>query len=191
MLSLPSSCTLNGLLKGIPFQLGIKKHIFTSLQKTVEKMKDSKQKICLHMFDEMVIESTNSYQRSIDEIIELENYETEKHPILADHVNVFLVKGIYRFIQQWKQSEFSFSSRPAKAIQLKVSTKNLFKECFSIALEVIASVCDQGQTNNSANNMLLNDSREYLLNEMSNNNMFGFMIANHEIVPLFDVGTSL
>ncbi|XP_074033220.1 transposable element P transposase [Leptinotarsa decemlineata] len=148
-------------------------------------MKDAREKVCLLMFDEMSIDTNLFYQRQDDEIMGFQDYGTERHPVLANHANVFMLKGVYK---QWKQPVvFTFSNGPIEVLQLKKLIKDIIKECFIIGLNVIATVCDQGTTNASAINMLLQETKEVFLRSNTENLYFGFLVDNHEVVPLYDV----
>lgn len=89
---LPSYKTLTHLLQKIPFKAGLNEHILTSLQRTVFKMKNTQEKVCVLMFDEMLIDSSIHYQQGVDNIVGFEDYGDEKHEVLADHANVFLLR---------------------------------------------------------------------------------------------------
>lgn len=70
---------------------------------------------------------------------------------------------------------------------LKQLVRNVIHCCQEIGLTVVATVCDQGSTNQTAINMLLRETREHLLQSEHDNPYFGFIENNQEIIPLFDV----
>ncbi|KAJ8915290.1 hypothetical protein NQ315_014798, partial [Exocentrus adspersus] len=76
-------------------------------------------------------------------------------PEIVDHTNVFMVQGIY---SRWKQPE--------------------------IGLNVIATVCDQGGSNQAAINSLLKDTDEIFKRKGKENKLFGFLVNDQEIVAL-------
>lgn len=183
--SLPSVRTLNLLLQRIPMEPGINKHIFMSLQTQVQKMKNPLEKTCIVLFDEMELESSLKYNRKKDTLIGFQDDGVTKQPLFADHANVFMVKGVYR---KWKQPVvYSFSNGPIKSTSLKNLILEVIKECFSIGLNVVATICDQGSTNQAAIKMLLKDTSEFYARKNEENPYFGFQVDNKEVVPLFDV----
>lgn len=52
---------------------------------------------------------------------------------------------------------------------------------------VVATVCDQGSTNQSAIKTLLKETNEQFTRTNQENPYFGFVEGNQEIIPLFDV----
>ncbi|KAH1021784.1 hypothetical protein HUJ04_011269 [Dendroctonus ponderosae] len=159
--ALPSTRTLRVLLQNIPFRAGINKAIFDSLEKAVAKMKTRQERMCILLFDEMAIQANLAYKRYNDKIIGLEDYGDEKRAVLSDHANVFMLRGIYR---QWKQPiAFTFSKGPVRPINLKKMITNLIEHCQSIGLIVIATVCDQGSTNQTAIKILLDETKAHFL----------------------------
>ncbi|ENN74456.1 hypothetical protein YQE_08948, partial [Dendroctonus ponderosae] len=183
--ALPSTRTLRVLLQNIPFRAGINKAIFDSLEKAVAKMKTRQERMCILLFDEMAIQANLAYKRYNDKIIGLEDYGDEKRAVLSDHANVFMLRGIYR---QWKQPiAFTFSKGPVRPINLKKMITNLIEHCQSIGLIVIATVCDQGSTNQTAIKILLDETKAHFLRNNLQRKYDGFFINKQEIVPLFDV----
>ncbi|KAH1028491.1 hypothetical protein HUJ05_001845 [Dendroctonus ponderosae] len=183
--ALPSTRTLRVLLQNIPFRAGINKAIFDSLEKAVAKMKTRQERMCILFFDEMAIQANLAYKRYNDKIIGLEDYGDEKRAVLSDHANVFMLRGIYR---QWKQPiAFTFSKGPVRPINLKKMITNLIEHCQSIGLIVIATVCDQGSTNQTAIKILLDETKAHFLRNNLQRKYDGFFINKQEIVPLFDV----
>lgn len=185
LFALPSTRTLTNLLNKIPLRPGINEQLFTSLQKTVSKMKRQQDKVCILMFDELSIETSINYDKKNDFIVGVEDFGSERCAALADHANVFMLKGLFR---QWKQPiVFTFSSGPIKSIKLKEIITLVIKECHRVGLEVVATVCDQGAANQAAINSLLEKTKVELQRNNLENRYFGFLVDGREIVPLYDV----
>lgn len=182
--TLPTKQTLVNLLNRIPLKPGINKHMFNSLEESVQKMKHL-DKYAILTFDEMAIESTLYYNSKEDEIIEVEDMgDGESKPELADHVNVFMLKGVFR---QWKQPIcYSFSGGATKSIQIKSLIQKVIRATHKIGITVIATVCDQGGPNQAAINALLKETTEYLLKNQRPDKYVGFLVDDFEVVPLFD-----
>ncbi|KAB0804407.1 hypothetical protein PPYR_01377 [Photinus pyralis] len=182
--SLPSKHTLLNMLNKVPFRPGVNKQIFASLKDVVQKLSINERK-CALVFDEMSISPSLSYNIRADCYDGVEDFGKERFPHLADHANVFMVKGVYR---QWKQAlSFTFSNGPVKSLQLKKMIVEIIKECHNIGFEVVATICDQGSANSSAVNLLIKETNEHLLKNGIENKYIGFLVDNKEIVPLYDV----
>lgn len=71
---------------------------------------------------------------------------------LADHVLVFMVKGITK---SWKQPiVYTFCSSSTKTMDLVRLLKVIISQCQQSGLKILATVCDQGATNCAAINYL-------------------------------------
>ncbi|XP_045473667.1 uncharacterized protein LOC123680055 [Harmonia axyridis] len=179
MFALPTGATLRRLLLKLEFKPGVNAHIMEHLKKVVYKM-NAKEKVCALIFDEMSVQTFISYSPYKDEIVGLEDYGDEKKALIADHANVFLIKGLYKSYKQ--PLAFTFSRGAINSYQLKGLISILIKECQNIGLDVVATICDQGTTNVKAVQLLLEEGRQ----EHVDHNHFGFFVNNKEIVPLFD-----
>lgn len=116
ILALPSKRTLANLLSKLPLSAGVNTKIFNALKENVAKMKPL-DRHCALIFDEMSISVNLQYNSKEDCIDGIENYGDQRKPALADHVNVFMLKGIFR---GWKQPiAFTFSNGPVKSYILK------------------------------------------------------------------------
>lgn len=184
--SLPSRRTLTNLLNQIPYQPGINKNIFGSIRQAVQNLKSKNDKLCVVVFDELAIKPLLTYNRRLNIIEGLEDYGNGKRkPHIADHANVFMIKGINR---QWKQAvSFTFSNGPIKSGQLKSLLIEVIKQCQEAGLEVIGTVCDQGSANQAVINSLLRDTAQECLRKGVENKYSGFCINEQEVIPLFDV----
>lgn len=82
----------------------------------------------------------------------------EPKNIYADHVLVFMVRGI---IKKFKLPiAFSFRASTTKTFDLKKQIKNVLIELQNCGLNVVTTVCDQGATNMASINSLLKDTKE-------------------------------
>lgn len=135
------------------------------------------------MFDEMSLSCHVHYNRKEDYIQGVADMGAL--PGIADHVNVFMIQGVYA---KWKQPLcFTFSDGPEKSINLKNMMKRVIEKCQQIGLNVVATVCDQGGANQAAINSLLKDTQEYFTRQGQEKKIFGFLVNNKEITPLYDV----
>ena len=163
--SLPSKNTLSTLLNKIPFRAGINKNMFNTLKISVDKMKKI-DRFAILIFDEMAIDSTIHYSTKEDEFIGLHDLGNgNRKPQLADHVNVCMIKGIFR---HWKQPlSYTLSCGPTKSIDIKKLITDIIRECAAIGLTILATVCDQGGPNQAAINYLLEETKSELTRRRS------------------------
>jgi hypothetical protein len=124
----------------------------------VFKLKHPNDKLCVVEFDELALSPLLSYNRSIDCVDGLEDLGSRRTPHIAGYINVFMIKAIFR---QWKQPfSFTFSSGPAKSVDIKNMITEVITSCQNIGLKVVASICDQGSFNQAAINALLKQTSE-------------------------------
>lgn len=94
-----------------------------------------------------------------------------RKPELADHVNVWLIKGVSR---QWKQPLcYTFSNGPTKSRSIKTMLTRIIQKCHEVGLTIVATVCDQGSPNQAAINLLLEETRNECLRQNTENIYFG------------------
>lgn len=103
--ALPSKGSLTKLLNRLPFRAGINQNVFDTLKRSVSKMKPLS-KYCSLIFDEIALQSNLQYNLKEDCIDGLEDFGDIQNPVLADHANVFMIKGIFC---SWKQPIAFFS----------------------------------------------------------------------------------
>lgn len=181
---LPSRRTLTNLVNKIPFRPGVQKRTFETLRSSVEEMK-SFEKYCVVIFDEVSISCNLNYNIKEDCIDGIEDFGTTRNRGIADHANVFFIKGIFK---SWKQPVcFTFSNGPTKSHQLKSLIKDVVIQCQEIGLKVVATVCDQGGPNRAAIHLLQKETNEFCIKKNIDNRYYGYLINNHEIVQIYDI----
>ncbi|KAF7286869.1 hypothetical protein GWI33_003440 [Rhynchophorus ferrugineus] len=170
----PSKSTCLALLRQIPMRAGLNEQIFLSLKSAVQNMSISGRS-CIVMFDEMSLAPNLQYNIKEDCIDGLENTGSYKRAAIADYVNVFMVKGLFR---KWKQPvSFTYSKGPIKSTLLKHLIVKVIGKCQEIGLKVLCTVCDQGSANQAAINSLLSQSRS----------CSEFQVNGEKIIPLYDI----
>lgn len=180
---LPSKKTLLNVLKAVKLVPGINKIIFEKLKDTVSKM-NSEDRVCSLIFDEMSVTPHIYYDKSRDEIIGFENLGTYKTHKFADHVTVFMIKGLRK---NFKQPVAYYFSQNMKSVDLKNIVINVIKNIQSTGLQVLVTVCDQSGINTATiNSLILDAKRQYLRKEESFKNNI-FIVGAMEIIPLYDV----
>lgn len=181
---LPAPQTLTKLLQKCFIQPGINKNIFSQLQKRCENM-TKEEKICVILFDEISIKPNLTYNERRDKVVGFVTNGQETVPEIADHAQVFMVRGV---LKNYKQPlSYSFSKGATKGAELSKQLKELISEVQKAGLIVVATVCDQGTNNRNAIKLLLEETRGVLLRRgetPKGNNII--IINNAEIVPLYD-----
>ncbi|XP_071580351.1 uncharacterized protein [Temnothorax nylanderi] len=183
---LPSRELLRKFLLKVPITPGICDSIFEEIKHRVEAFDDEKYKYCILIFDEMKLDVSLNFNSAADLI---EGYVDNGHNRkmeLADHVLVWMLKGIYGTCP-WKQPvAFSFCKGTTPWEDIVHSFKNIVTRAQNVGLTIVASVCDQGSTNSKAIENLILDSKRHALisNETLTDNVI--IINNQRIVPLYD-----
>ncbi|KAL5241326.1 hypothetical protein ACI65C_008736 [Semiaphis heraclei] len=97
--ALPCETTLNNLLEKIPFIPGINSHIEENMKHQVKQLKPM-DRTCIILFDEMALEPGLKYDKKNDLMLGFENFGKTVTNKFADHVLVFMIKGVSK---KWKQ----------------------------------------------------------------------------------------
>lgn len=181
--ALPSRRTLMAILNAIPFNSGINDRIMKSLKATVDSM-DEANKYCCLLFDEMSLEASLSFNKSKDCISGFEDCGDGRKKKFADHVSVFMARGIRR---KWKQPIcFYFSEHGMNAAQIAKQLKLVISSLQSIGLHVVATICDQAASNTAAMNILQSETQMKAMSAGAENRCFGFDANGEEIFILYD-----
>lgn len=172
------------LLNRIPIAAGLNEVIFDNLKANVKNLKE-RDRHCVLMFDEMSLQAHLHFNRSADEIEGFVDMGTNhKTNIIADHGLVFMVKGITR---KWKQAlGYVFTSGSVNTIDLVRLLKDVIKKCHAAGLNIIATVCDQGASNQAAINYLINDSLMKQSRSGQENDVRFFKVNGRKVIPLYD-----
>ncbi|XP_036139614.1 uncharacterized protein LOC118648110 isoform X2 [Monomorium pharaonis] len=179
---LPSATTLKCLLRTISLQPGINKFIFEHLQQHVAEMNE-RDKLCILMWDEMSLEANLQYDQLDDKIIGFEDWGHRRTSLIADHVLVFMARGV---LKGWKIPLcYNFCKSQTKSAQLLRCIKEIIKKLTQAGLTIITTVCDQGGPNMTCINKLLEESRRKCIQtgqeDRGNVELFG-----QNIVPIYD-----
>ena len=124
LLCLPSVSTLQQVLSAVSIEPGINDTIFHALEKKIENF-EHRDKLCTLIFDEMAIQPHLDYNKHQDYVVGLEDDGSQRTEKIADHVMVFMLRGIFK---RWKQPvAFSFCKYSmCQQIKLSVFTKILY-----------------------------------------------------------------
>lgn len=182
--AVPSRRTLTNLLGKLPFTTGINKVIMDSISMKTKLMKEH-DKFCSIIFDEMNLDTILQFNRKNDIVDGFQdNGAQDRKPVIADKVMVFMARGICK---KWKQPlAYYFNEGAMKSDVLVKSIKDVVQSCQVAGLKVKTLVCDQGTANVTAFNKLYAETREYFLARGEVNKLFGILISNQEVIPIYD-----
>ncbi|KAI4463136.1 thap domain-containing protein 9 [Holotrichia oblita] len=164
---LPSKSTLTRLLQSIPVKPGLNTAILNVLNKKARYFKNPLEKYCILIFDEMSISPHLDFDQKEESIVGFESNGCQTSRLIANHVQVFMLQGIYR---KWKQPVYyNFIKGASKSALIAKTIKEIIRAVENIGLQIIATVCDQATNNVAAINSLI-DSTNYghLYNNMQN-----------------------
>ena len=149
---LPSTRMLRNNMAKIKLKPGFHLAVLAVLQERFRGASEA-DKMCVISFDEMTVRPNLTYLRGDDL---LEGYEDlgslGRSSAVATHALVFMVRGV---TGRWKQSVGYFlSNGPVKAVNLKSLLLDCITKLKEAGMQVVASVCDMGATNQQTYRML-------------------------------------
>ncbi|XP_041982493.1 uncharacterized protein LOC121735658 [Aricia agestis] len=180
MLPLPSTRSLQRLLKEIPMEPGIHSKIIQILKEKSVEMEDD-EKYCV-LFDEIALKKRLIYNESLDKVegfVDLGTGESMgRNNKIAGHALVFMIQGLK---QKFKQPvAHYFVEGTIESEKLAVLIKNIVRAIQEAGFNVLSTVCDQGPTNIGAINLL----RKF--NGLSTEANY-FLIDEQKVFIIFDI----
>ncbi|XP_024874994.1 uncharacterized protein LOC112456393 isoform X2 [Temnothorax curvispinosus] len=180
--NMPSSKTLKRLLQKVVLKPGLCKIIIRYLHEKAKKM-HNKDKYCILMWDEIALTPHIQYDSKNDLITGFEDWGMRRTNKFADHVLVFMLRGLY---SGWKMPiSFGYCDSQTKTPQLLRCIKQIITAVNKTELEIVATVCDQGSSNVAAINTLLKDTARKLWKQGTEHRR-AFEVDGKEIIPFFD-----
>ncbi|KAI4455168.1 transposase protein [Holotrichia oblita] len=132
----------------------------------------------------MSLQPSVRWNKHTDMIEGFEDTGTTRTSRIADHVLVFMIRGLFG---KWKQPvAYSYCEAATKTPALVMQIKNVIREIHKTDLKVVACVCDQGSTNVAAINSLIADTRATYLRKKQDLCDRIFEIDGKTIIPIFD-----
>ncbi|XP_052740311.1 uncharacterized protein LOC128198019 isoform X2 [Bicyclus anynana] len=177
--TLPSPRTLKSLLTQLKLEEGLNKTVFLKIKETVKELSPEDRLVTL-MFDEMAIMPHIEYNVSKDK---LQGFAFNSKTF-ADHVLVFMVKGIKK---KFKQPVAYYFTSCLNKYKLEELIKKVIKYVQGTGLNIIATVCDQNTINVGAINALINNTKEKYIRENKEWRDDFIQIGNNKIFPLYDI----
>lgn len=147
--------TLKRMLQKISLKPGVNNIITKYLSDKANVMQE-KEKYCVLLWDEMALTPHVQYDAVHDVIIGFEDWGKKRTNKFADHVLVFMLRGLN---SGWKMLiSYNYCESQTKTPQLVRCIKDIVKTINDSGLKLIATVCDQGTSNVAAINSLLQDT---------------------------------
>jgi hypothetical protein len=142
-------------------------------------------KICILMFDEVALSPGLQHNSRTDSIEGFVDYGVSNRRLaFADHALTFMLKGIHK---KWKQTVcFTFCEGTTSTDQLTSILKEVVRRVRKCGLQIVATISDQGATNQAAINRLIVETNKYFAEQGRENSIQGYLIDGIEIVHLFD-----
>lgn len=179
--TLPSTKAMKRLLSQIRLTPGINKIIFEKIKNTMDT-KDIPDRLCSLIFDEMSINPQIFYAAHKDQI---EGFTCSNlKNVFADHVLVFMIKGVKN---NFKQPIAYYFTNSLTKLELKTILTTVLTHCFKHKLIVLNTVCDQSPVNVGAITEMVNESKKIYLRLDKEWRREVILVNGHSIVPLYDV----
>jgi len=160
--NLPSIETLQSILQTINIHPGPNNFINKYLKKKVKLMKE-RDKVCLLMWDEMLLQPHVDYDAKKKHILGFEDFGNKRRARFADHVLVFMIRGVQ---SGWKfPLAYYFCDGATKTDQLIEWVKDIAKIIIDSGLYLVAFVCNDGKRNLTTVNKLKLESARLKLKQ--------------------------
>lgn len=151
----------------------------------MENTTDGKDKYCIIIFDEMKLNTRLEYNAVADQIVGFVDDGFDCKPYIADHVQVWLIKGGQC---PWKHPIiYSFCKGATPWQTIAKTFKDIVKRLHDIGIKVIASICDQGSNNIKAINSLIFDIKRNVFNNNKTLIEDVIIIDGQKIIPIYDL----
>lgn len=148
---LPSTCTLWSILQKVNIHPGPINFINRRLKKQVKAMKQ-RDKLCLLMWDKMLLQPHLDYDTKKKYIVGFEDFGSKRNVLFADHALVFMVRGIR---SGWKfPLAYYFCDGATTTDELVKLIKTISTIIIDSGLHLVAFVCKDGKKNLAAVNKL-------------------------------------
>lgn len=186
---LPAPRTLLKVLNRVPISTGINDQLFSHLKQMVRRIPPH-HRYCTLLFDEMSLSPRLLYDERKDRIEGFEDFGNNRRSNqIADHVLVFMIRGIRRKFKQ--PVAYTFCTGSTKTPELMFQLRAVIKAVNSTGLRVIATVCDQGKSNESAIKQLIQQTKRSYLSDENRKSLWKdedsfFEVEGKKVIPLFD-----
>jgi len=104
-------------------------------------------RLCVLLMDEMSLKEAITYDHHNDRVLGLEDFGTSKSNGVANHVTVFMIRGLYKKLKQ--SFAYFFSMGTMKDDKPKSLMIDAIRKVNETGLKCVAVTCDQGANNQS------------------------------------------
>lgn len=182
-LPLPSITTLKKVLRKVSMDTGVTKETRSRLKIAGQSADSEKRKAVVVMWDELLLGLGLHYDESKDKIVVFEDWGNVRTNKFADHGLVFMM----RFVNSGDilPISFNFCEGHTTKGQLSFCIKDVIGAVKDASLNVVATICDGGSSNQSVIDTFMQDTdrlkgHNYILTNGC------FILFDMEIIPLFD-----
>lgn len=148
------------MLHQVKIEPGVSPVLMQVFKEKVNKLK-ANEKFCTLMFDEVNLRTELHYNAASGKIDGFENDGCATTQEFSDHELVFMVKGI---IKKYKQPiSYTFIKGSTNKFQLCALIKKVVTSIQKTGLKIIATICDQGASNEGAIKLLNEENKAYCL----------------------------
>lgn len=186
---LPSEGSVRKLSSELPLKPGLCNELMNSLEEQGRKMIDPKDRLCVLMCDDVEIQTSITFNESAERVEGFVDNGIDRKREIADHATVWLVKGVNPKIgkKTWKQPlVYTFCKSSQSSVDFKKMYFEIVRRLQDIGFTVIASISDQGSTNEKAVRELIDETKANLLSDDKDCSQDIIMIDDLEIVHIFD-----
>lgn len=183
---LPSTETLQKVIRHIPIKTGICKAILDNMRFRISKLNNPTDKYCILLFDEMSLQP-GLYFSKYEDIVDgfVDNGFDRKNEV-ADDVLVWMLRSVSNQ-NTWKQPlGYTFCKSTTSSEDIVRQFKNIVREVHDTGFVIVASICDQGATNVKSIRQLITDSKRDAFHTGTELRSDIICIDNNIIVPLYD-----
>jgi hypothetical protein len=172
------------MLNKIPFQTGINESIFNHLKKRVSDM-ETIEKHCVLMFDEISLSTGLQYNSRTDSVEGfVDSGGLDRCLAFADHALTLWSKE--STISGSKLFDLLFVKERRPPTSCQNILKEVIRQLRSCGLIVLATIYDQGATNQAVVNQLISSTNIHFAELNEENRLQGYLIDGVEVVHLFD-----
>ncbi|KAI4468052.1 thap domain-containing protein 9 [Holotrichia oblita] len=179
---LPTKGILQRMLNKVDIKPGLNSAVLELFK--AAKLKTTLDKYCILMFDEISITPHLQYNAKEDMVEGFEDFGYRSTTKIADHIQVFMLRGIR---SKWKQPlYYNAVTGATKAADIVRILKLIVAEVEKTGFHIVATICDQGSNNVAAITSLIAQTRRRNLKNQIDSTDSIFQIGNTRIIPLYD-----
>ena len=184
----PSVESLRKMSSEIPLEPGLCDVVFDCLEEEAKKRKDPSDRLCMLMCDDVEIDIQILFKEKKGEVEGFVDDGIKRTRQIADHATVWMLKEVNPNSKSKPFTQplvYTFCKGNTSSESLKNMYKEVVRRIHKTGFIVIASVCDQEATNDSAIKQLIKESTAETASK-SDECVNTIVVDGHEIIQLFD-----